>query len=335
MQDVVYLVTGAAGHLGGAVAQKLADMGKNVRALVLPGDKNARFIDGRVVCVEGDVCEKGSLEKLFDVKDDCEIIVIHAAGIVSIAAKYDQKVYDVNVEGTKNIIDMCRKHGAKKLVYVSTSHAIEERPRGETMEETKAFDPDRVVGLYAKTKAEATREVLAAEKEGLFTCVVHPSGIVGPGDRGRGHVTQLVIDYCRGALTACVEGGYDFVDVRDVADGIISCCENGRSGECYLLTNRYFSVKEILSYLHEITGKNKVKTVLPMWFAKMTAPLSEMYYKLLRQPPLYTAYSLYTLNSNGMFTHKKADEELYFKTRPMRETLRDTVEWLEEIGRIK
>lgn len=164
--------------------------------------------------------------------------------------------------------------------------------------------------------------------------IVHPSGISGPYDNGRGHLTTLVIDYCKGRLLAGMDGGYDFVDVRDVANGVISCCEKGVPGECYILSNEYFKVKEILDTLHELTGKRKIKVYLPYWFVKATAPLAEIYYKILGQPPLYTAYSVFTLTSNSLFSHKKAEEVLGYTTRDMKETLRDTIDWLKAKGRL-
>ena len=160
-------------------------------------------------------------------------------------------------------------------------------------------------------------------------------GIIGPGDYGRTHLTQLVISYLNGTLTACVNGGYDFVDVRDVADGIISCVENGRAGECYILSNQFYTIQEVLDDLHEITGKRRLKSILPLWFAKLTAPLAEVWYKMLRQPPLYTSYSLYTLESNGNFSHDKATQELGYHPRSMKDTLTDMAYWLESYNRIK
>ena len=222
----------------------------------------------------------------------------------------------------------------QKLIYVSSVHAIPEQPKGEVITEVSDFSPAQVTGLYAKTKAEATQYVLDAANCGLNACVVHPSGICGPFDTGRGHVTTLVIDYYKHRLTAAVDGGYDFVDVRDVADGILFCCEKGRTGECYILSNQYFSVKEILDLLDAITHKGKIKTILPAWFVHFTAPLAEAYYKLLRQPPLFTKYSLSTLNSNAVFSHAKATKELGYQTRAMRQTLTDTVVWLKEHHRI-
>lgn len=331
---VQYLVTGAAGHLGNTIVRKLFSEGKQVRALVLPGDKSAGFLEGMASLCEGDVTKKESLTPFFTLPKGDQAVVIHAAGIVSIASKFNQRVFDVNVGGTRNVLELCCETGVQKLVHVSSVHAIPEGPKGGVMSETGCFDPEKVEGLYAKTKAEATQLVLDAARSGLPACVVHPSGICGPFDYGKGHLTQLFIDYYKGALTAGVNGGYDFVDVRDVADGILSAVGRGRNGECYILSNRYFPLAELFEIFHTVTGRKRVKTVLPMWFAKGTAPLSEAYYRLRKQPPLYTAYSLYTLSGNVRFSHQKAEEELFYHTRPLEETVRDMADWLKSQGRI-
>lgn len=329
--EKLYLVTGAAGHLGSVIARQLTESGKAVRALILPNEKH---IPEAAEIHFGDMRNKESIMPCFETPAGCDLVVIHCAGIVSIASKYDQAVYDVNVTGTKNIVDLCREFNVSKLIYVSSVHAIPEKPGGAEITEVSEFDPGSVVGLYAKTKAEATAYVLDAAEKGLNACVVHPSGIIGPFDRGRGHMTTLVIDYYKLKLSSGINGGYDFVDVRDVANGIISACDKGRPGECYILSNKFFKVREILTMLHEITHKRKIKSFLPLWFVKATAPLSELYYKMLKQPPLFTAYSIYTLNSNALFSHQKATKELSYTTRDIKETLGDTVNWLKEQGRI-
>ena len=144
-----------------------------------------------------------------------------------------------------------------------------------------------------------------------------------------------MLDYLDGRLTAGVRGGYDFVDVRDVANGIISALDSEKCGGCYILSGGYHSVRELLDGLHRASGRKPIRTYLPIWFATMTAPLAEAWYKMLRQPPLYTRYSLYTLQSNGIFSNEKSQRELGFTARPLMETLQDTVEWLTRKGRTK
>ena len=330
----IYIITGANGHLGNTIARKLVADNQEVRALVLPDDPVKSLDDVKCDIFYGDVTDKNSLEEIFNVDSCDETIVIHCAGIVSIASKYQQKVYNVNVLGTKNIVDMALSKHVSKFVYVSSVHAIKEPPKEEKITEVGNFNPDNVTGLYAKTKAEATNYVLSKTKEGFNACVVHPSGIIGPNDYGHGHLTQMIMDYLDGRLTACVKGGYDFVDVRDVADGVLRAVEHGKQGECYILSNQYFSVLDILNRLSKISGKKPIKTVLPLWFAKLTAPLAEKYYKILNQPPLYTSYSLFTLSSNANFSHEKATKELGYINRNIDDTLSDTVDWLIEHDRV-
>ena len=331
----IYVVTGANGFLGNNVVRKLVEPPYNeVRALVLPDDKTGSLKGLNCKIYRGDVTKKDTLNDIFEIDGNAELYVIHCAAIVYIKSKYNPLVYEVNVNGTKNVIEKVLERNAK-LVYVSSVHAITEKPNRETITEIKDFEPNKVEGLYAKTKAEIAKYVLEmTDKRGLNACIVHPSGIIGPSDFGNSHLTQLVTDFANGRLTACVKGGYDFVDVRDVADGILNACNKGKKGECYILSNRYVEIKELLDIVSEASHMRKIKTVFPMWFAKATAPLSELYYSLLKQPPLYTRYSLYTLTSNSNFSNEKAKNELGYINRDLRETITDTLKWLKEQGRI-
>lgn len=332
----LYLVTGAAGHLGLTATRALVARGDAVRALVLPNDPIADHLPPEAQVFIGDVRDRASLAAFFAPEPDARLIVIHCAGIVSIASRYEPAVHEVNVNGTKNIVDLCVEQQVQKLVYVSSVHAVPELPKGTTICEVCDFDPQSVVGLYAQTKAEATAYVLAAVRErGLDASIVHPSGICGPGDFGNNHLTQLIRDWHDGRLTAGIQGGYDFVDVRDVADGILRCCEHGEKGECYFLTNRYLTVSQIFDTLTELTGRRRIRTFLPLWFIRLTAPLAELYYRLLRQKPLYTSYSIHTLESNAVFSHEKAKQALGYEPRPFRETLADTLQWCEAAGLFK
>ena len=328
-----YIITGANGFLGNNIVRELQGQDCEIRALVMPGDK-LHSLDGlRCTLYEGDVTKPETLGELFAVEDGSETVVIHCAAIVTVKSKFNQKVYDVNVGGALNVAEKALAIGAR-LIYVSSVHAIPERGQ-KVIGETKEFDPELVVGQYAKTKAETANALLKMSRErGLDVVIVHPSGMLGPHDFGHSHLTQLVLDFCNGKLGACVKGGYDFVDVRDVAAGILSAAERGRTGECYILSNRYVEIKELLDTVSEVRGTKKIKVVLPMWLAKATAPLSEAYYALLKQPPLYTRYSLYTISTHVTFTHEKAAKELDFSPRPIRDTVSDTVAWLSSQGRI-
>ena len=326
----VYMITGIGGHLGNTVARELLSAGETVRGFALPNEDVTMLYGDAVSIVRGDVRDKQSMEPLFyGLKPDDEVYFIHCAGIVSVASKYDQRVMDVNVRGTENVVSLCKEHNVKKLVYISSVHALPELPHGNVIHEVEGgFQAEAVIGLYAKTKAAATQIVLDAARAGLDATIIHPSGIIGPNDYGHGHLTQMVISYLNGSLTACVEGGYDFVDVRDVADGVIAAADKGKKGECYILSNRYIPVQELLGTLARVTGGKKINTVLPLWFAKLTAPIAELYYRIRHESPLFTRYTLYTLTSNARFTYEKARRDLGYKPRDITATIKDTVAFL-------
>lgn len=329
-----YLVTGVSGHLGNAIVRQLLEDGETVRGLVLPGEVTAGKLPEGMELFQGDITDRESLRPFFAAPKGTTQRVIHCAGIISIASKAQAKMRDTNVGGVQSIIALAKEYQVEKLVYVSSVHAIPEQPHGEVITEVRHFHPSLVVGPYAKTKAEATALVLEAAKGGLDASVVHPSGIVGPFDYGQGHTTQLILDFSMGRLWAAVKGGYDFVDVRDVARGTIAASKVGKRGECYILSGHYVTIRQFLDAISLVIGRPKVKVLLPRWFAKLTAPLAELYYALLKQPPLFSSYSLYTLGSNGRFSHVKANTELGYTTRAFEETIQAAVFWLRSEGRL-
>lgn len=324
-----YLLTGAAGFLGGHILRLLLNRGENVRVLTLPGDPLASSLPGGIELLEGDVRNPDDLRRFFDVPQGVDVTVIHTAAIVTIWPGYNQTVYDVNVGGVKNIVAKCIEKKVKKLVYVCSVHGLTEPPMGQTIREQTDFDPDSIVGFYGKTKAEAAQFVTdAVRHDGLDASIVFPSGICGPGDLACGHVTQLLKDCSMGRLAAGVRGGYDFVDVRDVAQGVVAAADKGGPGENYILSNRRVSVEEILRLVHEQTGAKEVKTMLPLWVAEAAVPLLSPYYRLKKQKPLYTKYSLHVLVSNCDFDCEKARRELGYSPRPFQETVADSIEWM-------
>ncbi len=322
-----YIVTGAFGHVGSTVVTDLLAQNKKVRALVLQNEKPSISPSAfsKAEIFTGDISDIGSLESIFDAEG--EITVIHTAGIVSIENKVNPKLLSVNVEGTKNIVEMCLRRNAK-LVYVSSVHAIPEGKKGEIVAETTDISPKKVSGGYAKSKAMATRAVLDAMQKGLKANIVFPSGIIGPFDSGRNHLVSLLRDFLTGKLRAVVRGGYDIVDVRDVASACIKAADSPVTGETFILSNEYCEIKSVCDYASRLTGVKPIKTVLPMWFAYMFTPIFELYYKMRKARPLYTAYSLSVVQSGSRFDHSKAANILGFKPRPLAESIADTINWL-------
>ena len=316
----IYIVTGANGFLGNNIIRKLEqDDNNEIRAFVLNGESIKSLEKLKCKIYYGDVTKKETLLPLFENIDDKEVFVIHCAAVVYIKTKYNPLVYNVNVNGTKNIVDKVLETKAK-LIYISSVHAIPEKENNDLIEEITDFNPDEVHGLYAKTKAEAAKYVMNAVKnKNLNACIIHPSGIIGPYDYGNSHLTELVREVSNGKLFATVKGGYDFVDVRDVAAAIITASKKDNKGECYILSNKYITIKELSDLICDVQGIKKIKIVLPICLAKIIAPFFEAYYNLKKQTPLFTKYSLYTLSSNSNFSNKKAKEELGYKNRDIKD----------------
>ena len=323
-----YLVTGATGFLGSAVTAELLAHDTKVYALVLPDDPLAASLPKSVTAVVGDVCDEASLARFFSFSDS-ETFVVHCAGIVSISSQPGENLYRVNVEGTRNIINQCILHKVAKLVYVSSVHAIQEAPPGMVMTEPFSVSDSLVSGHYAKSKAKATSLVIEAIRNRLQASLVFPSGIIGPGDTQEGSITRMLLSFLTGKLPFAVSGGYDFVDVRDVAKGIVSCAERGKSGSSYILSGHYATIRDILELVKKETGLKQGVHCLPIGLARKIAPLYERISEKKNKTPFFTPYSIAVLASNGLFSHRAATAAFGYAPRPLQETLRDTLLWLQ------
>lgn len=321
----LFIITGAHGHLGNTLIRLLEKEDVEIRGLVLPHEPGQNH--GNVTYIKGDIRSADSLRPLFENTQDRNVYVIHTAGIISIAQFASPLLYDVNVKGTRNIIALCQEYSVDRLIYVSSVHAIPEKDKFSVLKEIKSFSPKTVEGGYAKTKALASQLVMDAAAQGLDAVILHPSGIIGPYDHSGNHLVQMITDYLKGSLPACVKGGYDFVDVRDVAEGCLLAAQKGKAGECYILSNRHYEIKEVLSIVKKHWKGGRWLPVLPVWTARMAVPFIQAYAKRKNIRPLYTAYSLHTLESNDKFSHDKATKELGYSPRDLEQTIIDTIQW--------
>lgn len=336
VKNIKYLVTGAAGFLGGTICRQLVERGDDVRAFVLPNDPAMKYVPKEAEVVPGDLTDMESLERFFTVEEGVETIVLHIASIVSVNPEYNQKVIDVNVGGTKNIIDLCLSHPeCKKLVYCSSTGAIPEVEKGKAIKEVEYFDEEKVLGCYSQSKAMATQLVLdAVEGKGLNACIIHPTGIMGPEDFAVGETTGTLIKIINGEMPAGIDGSFNLVDVRDLAQGTISAIDKGQKGECYILGNKEVSFKEFCKLISEESGCKPVKMFLPIWAANLMGKIMENKAKRTGEKPLMTTFSVYNLARNNDFDSTKARRELGYHTRPYQETIHDEVQWLKATGKI-
>jgi dihydroflavonol-4-reductase len=309
---------------------QLLEKNAEIHALVMENDPLADELPREVRTVNGDVCNESSL-RLFFSGADRQTCVIHCAGIVSVASHPDDRLSRVNVGGTKNILRFCEESSVGKLVYVSSVHAIPEKPEGMEITEEAVFSPELVKGEYAKSKAIATALVFDAAKRGLNVSVVFPSGIIGPGDSGKGSITTMLLSFLAGKLPVAVKGGYDFVDVRDVASGIIACSEQGMPGRGYILSGNYASIRDILEAAKKTLRLKRAVSYLPICLAKLIAPVYEKFSIRRRKPAFFTPYAVAVLASNASFSRKAAAETFGYSPRSLQSTIKDTVLWLKGI----
>lgn len=327
-----WFVTGANGFLGSTIVAQLVAQSAQVGA-GLHSSLAAPAIAGlecdRVLL---DVADQQSIIAALtgaDPKRAGRTIVVHTASIVSIADRIDPALRATNVDGVANLLAACRAVGVRRLVYVSSVHAIPDLPGG-VLAEVDHFDPELVVGAYAKSKAKATQ--LVADASDLDRVIIHPTGLLGPGDHGATALTTLIRDLADRRLPALVAGGYDFVDVRDAAAAIIVAGLQGRTGEAYLLGGGRMSIPQIAQIIAEATGGRR-PPVLPIWVARLVVPLVGLLARVRRTPPIFTNYSLDVLQSQTTISHRKASAELDFRPRELRQTVLDTLAWVQTVPR--
>ncbi len=325
------LVTGATGHIGNVLIRKLLEQGKKVRALVWRGEDTSPLDGLEVEKVEGDVLDPESLKAAFEGVES----VFHLAGIISIMPGEDLLVRRVNVEGTRNILAAAREAGVKRLVYTSSIHAIRRAPQGTIIDESLPYDLDNPYGVYDSSKAQASAEVIKAAAAGLNAVIVCPTGVIGPYDFRRSEMGEVLRGAAEAKPMLYIEGAYDFVDVRDVAEGMVLAEERGRKGESYLLSGHQVTVRELINEVRLATGKAFTSIKVPLKLAEFISLFTPAYYRLTRAKPRITPYSIEVLQSNSDISHAKATRELGYKPRPMHETIADTVRWLLERKKAK
>jgi dihydroflavonol-4-reductase len=314
------LITGAAGSLGHTLSNLMIQDNDRVIGFLLPSEKE-ELLDHRVIIMRGDVLDKDSLRKAFEVLGP-QGSVIHCAGMISIDPKVSARIYNVNVEGTKNIVDLAHEYNVEHFIYVSSVHAIPELKKGLVIEETQAISPDKVFGHYSKSKAMATRYVMDKMAKGFPASIVYPSGIISDEDVKNAFMTQMVKDYLANQMKIGIKGGYDFVDVRDVALGIMTISKQKIINEHYILSNKYYSVQTMMSMLYELTGLTKVRLCVPVSLVRAVLPIKLALDKRKNKISLYTADSLKILTSNSIFSHQKAEKALNYHPRDIEETFK-------------
>lgn len=320
------VVTGASGHVGGNLVRELLARGRKVRAMV---HTEARALDGLdVEVVRGDVRDVGSLRRVFAGAER----VFHLAALISIDGDKLGLVPATNVEGARNVASTALECGVKRLCHFSSIHAFHIAAHGQAVDETRPRAVAPHEGAYDRSKAAGEAAVREVIGRGLDAVIVNPTAILGRHDYGPSRMGRVFLDLFHGRLPSLVDGGFNWVDVRDVVAGALAAEEKGRTGESYILSGHWFSVPELAAMVEQVTGKRPPRFTSPMWLARTGAPFVELFGRLTGKEALYTRESLAALRSNRSVSHQKATAELGYRPRPTVETVEDTYHWLVEAG---
>lgn len=323
-------VTGGTGQIGLPLVLELVKQGHSVRVMIYNREQGLENVD--VELMNGSTFNPEDCDNLCKGMD----AVFHLAAIVSINGNPNGIVTRTNIDGTKNMLDACIKNKIQKLVHFSSVHAFNPYPIDKPLNEKRGFVCGKTFA-YEYSKATAQKMVCEyVEKYGLNASIINPTSVLGFPDYLPSIKGKMLIDFYSGGIPILVPGGYDWVDARDVGKTAISALHNGKPGECYLASGKYYTVKDFAAVIGKVTGKKMPKAIAPMWLLKIFLPFVKLYGKISKTEPLYTNESLTALIvGNKEIDNSKAREQLGHTVRPIEETLADCYAWLKENNFIK
>jgi len=325
------LVTGATGFIGGNLTRELLEEGFQVRALVRR-ESDKRNIEGLdIEMVTGDLLDVASLKNALK---GCEVL-FHCAALYTLWARDRQALYSTNVGGTRNILNAALEKGVKRVVYTSTASTIGLSKGGVPSTEEVEPSPQDLIGHYKRSKYIAELEALKLCRAGLPLVVVNPTAPVGPGDVKPTPTGQIILDFLKGKMPAYLDTGLNLIHVKDVARGHILALEKGRVGERYILGNTNMSFKAVLDTLAEITGRSSPRIRVPYLVALGFAYVDELSATILGRSPRAPITGVRMAKKPMYFDATKAVRELGLPQTPVREALKEAVDWFYEQERVK
>ena len=325
------LVTGATGFIGGNVARALLGKGYEVRALVRPDTSTLTLRDTGTETVPGDVRDRESVARALD---GCQGVV-HCAAIYTFWAPDPRLLYEVNVDGTRTVMEEALRAGVARCVYTSTVSTVGV-PAGAVGTEVDTPSKQYLVGHYKRSKYQAEVEVLEMAKAGLPVVVVNPTYPVGPWDVKPTPSGRVVVDYMRGRIPAYIDTGMNLVDVEDVAQGHVLALERGKIGERYLLGNQNITLGGMFKLLEEITGIRAPRIKLPLWLALAAGYADELVEgRLMGRTPSIPVEGLKVSRKPMYVSCEKAVRELGLPQSPVEGALEKAVKWFRDHGFVR
>jgi dihydroflavonol-4-reductase len=320
------LVTGATGFIGSHLAAALISEGFTVRAFHRK-DSNALLLKN--LPVEHSVGDIRDADAVASAIRGCSL-VFHTAALVSFWKNKKAEQLEINIGGTRNVVEACIRTGAASLVHTSSVAALGYRRDGELIDETTAFNwDDRITYKYSKHRAEL--EVLDGVARGLDAKIVNPTVVIGPGD-ARMHGGQIVADIGRGHIPAYVAGGMNIVGVQDVVRGHLAAARRGKTGERYIIGGYNVTHEEAFNLVAQVLDRPGPSFMAPVWSVKALARVCDVYGTVTGKEPWITSELISGVGMNNWYSIEKARKELGYEPSPIEPTIRETYEWYEQHG---
>ncbi len=322
-------ITGATGHVGISVMEELKRRGIELKALAF---NDAHYLESQgIEHVKGHVNSREDMEKLLD---GCDAL-IHSAAVISINGDKGGIVRKVNVEGVKNVMQTAMDLKIQRVVHISSIHAYQALPNKELLDETRALVDEKAFA-YDQSKRDGQLFVKEMVTKGLNAVIVNPTSVTGAPENKLSYQGKAILDIYNKKIPAIFDGGFDWVDVRDVASSVCNALNMGRAGENYLLAGKFYTMRQIIQMVSEIKGERIKIPTIPVWAARVGLPFVKIQSKITGKEPLYTNESIEILiTGNEKISYEKAKKELGHNPREFKETLRDLISWFKENGYIK
>lgn len=325
------LVIGATGFVGANLVQVLGEAGWQVRAMVRSTSSLSALQGLAYEAVRGDVTDPASLPRAME---GCDA-VFHVAAVVADYWRQDlERLYRVNVAGTRQVVEAALAAGVRRLVFTSSQAALGLPEGREPMDETHQFNIAARVYPYGHSKMQAEREVVAGVERGLEATIVNPTVVMGPRDTYLQN-SRIILEVARGRLPLVPPGGINVVDALDLAWGHLQAWERGRPGERYLLAGHNVSNIELAREIAAVLGVRPPRGVIP---PAVVAPLARLVDGAngVSPRPLPLSGDLLRMGARYLYaSNDKAVRELGFSVTPLRATIEGAVAWLRAEGHLR
>jgi dihydroflavonol-4-reductase len=330
-------VTGASGFVGANLAHELAARGHRVKALVRPTADLTGLAGVPVELVQGDISDRGWLEKTMRGCDWC----FHVAASYHLWLRDYRPMYAANVDGTRHVLEAAAAAGCQRIVYTSTVGCIalpvERDGKIVPTDEASPVSGAQMSNHYKRSKWQAEEVARELAAKGLPVIIVNPSAPIGPRDVKPTPTGQIIVDFLNRRMPAYMDTGLNWVHVRDVAAGEILAAEKGKAGERYILGNASgnWTMRETMAVLEELSGVPAPKFRVPYVVALLAAHGNEAVSAISGQPPKAPLAGVRMAKYKMFFNPAKAISELGLPQTPPRQALADAIAWFKQNGCVK